>query len=98
MKRDLMHVLVGYDPESEQLAYKRPIPASQLKAILRLVTLDADDPEARAAYPIPYPIVADICGMIQEPRPDRRFDYFLESRSPSPKASRDPASHERRPG
>jgi hypothetical protein len=70
------HQLVGYDPETERVAFKEEIP-EDIFAKLTFVEPDLDDPNMFDAYPLDAGAVERIMGFLHKAE-RRRLDYFLE--------------------
>jgi hypothetical protein len=71
----VVHQLVGYDPETERLAFKKEIP-DEIFAKLTLEP-DADDPEMVDAYPLDSSVVDKIMRFLHTDE-QRKLDYFIE--------------------
>jgi hypothetical protein len=80
MRRDVIHLLVGYDPLTEKVVYRHAIPSSKLK-VLSWISHDADDPDLLDSYPLEYPMARDIMVHTGLPSGEIGYEYFLESKA-----------------
>jgi len=72
----IAHRLVGYDPDTERVAFQKEIPDNLLRTVLSLVETDKDDSDVFDSYPVTRSAARDILGMIHAEARD--LDYFLE--------------------
>jgi hypothetical protein len=70
------HQLVGYDPGTERLAFKKEIP-EEIFAKLTFIEPDDDDPEMFDAYPLDATQVHKIMSFLHADE-RRRLDFFIE--------------------
>lgn len=77
MNYTIGHQLVGYDPQTERVAFKKEIPEGLMARVLRLVDIDDDDPKVFDSYPVDSASARNILGMI-EAHEKRELDFFLE--------------------
>ena len=73
----LTHHLVGYDPSTEAVAFKQPIPPNLWPKVAVLVAPAEADPDHIYSYPLDAGVAVDIMGLIGK-RGEGRLDYFLE--------------------
>jgi hypothetical protein len=70
------HQLVGYDPKTERLAFKKDIP-DEIFAKLTFVEPDDDDPDMFDAYPLDAAEVGKIMEVLNMEE-KRKLRFFIE--------------------
>jgi hypothetical protein len=73
----LVHQLVGYDRETEKVAYQHDFPSDEWDRIRTFLRADPDDPSMVDVYPVDTPTVRDIMGIIHD-HIRGTLDYFIE--------------------
>jgi hypothetical protein len=71
-----IHQLVGYDPESERVAFSLPVTDKALLFIS--FQFDSDDPEGVFTYELDYSKASDLAGILHESKPPGNLVYFIE--------------------
>ncbi len=83
MRDDVIYLLVGYDPDTDHIAYREAIPESARDKIVSMVDPDPDDKDAISSYQINIHMARDIMSLARLRSGEDRLEYFLESRGPS---------------
>lgn len=71
--------LIGYDQSSEEELINVRIPPEKEKAVLRLIELHADDPEAFDVYPLSPDQTARIADLLSCSLDPYHCDFFLQT-------------------
>jgi hypothetical protein len=69
--------IVGYDPETERVAFEHCIPEEIWKEVIPLVKRNKGDPSAIFNYALDIGVANDILGMVGQ-RGAQNLKYFLE--------------------
>ncbi len=74
---ELVHQLVGYDRETEKVAYQHDFPSDEWDRIRGFLRAEPDDPSMVDVYPIDAPTVRDIMRVIDDSIRGS-LEYFIE--------------------
>jgi hypothetical protein len=78
MTPSVVRRLIGYDPQTERVAFKEEIPEEVMLRVISLLKLEDGDPQAFLAYPIDHALAHDIMGMIDK-RNFESLDFFVQT-------------------
>jgi hypothetical protein len=77
-KKKIVHRLIGYDRETEELAWQHDIPEAKLSVVKKIAKVDTDDAEAIGSYELTASQAREIAGIIQQPINTRKYIFYLE--------------------
>jgi|HubBroStandDraft_4_1064222.scaffolds.fasta_scaffold1772631_2 hypothetical protein len=78
MTDKMVHRLIGYDRETEELAWQHDIPEAKLTVVKKIAKVDANDSDAIGSYELTASQAREIAGIIQQPINTRKYIFYLE--------------------
>jgi hypothetical protein len=80
MSKHLAHQLAGYDRDTEVLTIEYDLDPAVFKKIkkMKIVAIDADDPEVAGSYPLNNVQLREISHLTGKTFDNDRYEFFLE--------------------
>jgi hypothetical protein len=79
MRNDLVHELIGYDPNTNRIVYREKIPGPCAAKVISMVGPDEADPDAIDSYIVDLHVANEIFSLAKLPIGPQNAEYFLES-------------------
>jgi hypothetical protein len=78
MTKKMVHRLIGYDRETEEIAWQHDIPEAKLTVVKKIAKVDANDSDAIGSYELTASQAREIAGIIQQPINTKKYFFYLE--------------------
>jgi hypothetical protein len=72
------HRIVGYDTATDRQRFALEIPANRMSAVIRIVTINDDDPNAYESYELSDAQAREIANLVSSARLPSNLVFFLE--------------------